>query len=335
MNILRIFKYINLSKEIFELKGMLKRLFMENDGIENMEDDRYIVIVNHAHLIYNTNISISKKKPHKQITGVIKMLRKSINLLKSNPLLVVYFLGYEFMGFLVLYLLYPKNLGVYNHGDVMDLVSMMIFMMKMLLSSILMFFLSILFMSGFGHMTAEAVMNGKLASSSFMIGLKKYFVRILLMSLLVFAMVIGVAILFSFVTVPIILFQSFSGQEDNIYVLSMAMSIIITVIIIALIPFIILWLPAIFIDNVRTIQGLKSGVKAGRKNYLKLLGLLFFVYLPIVAYQIFNYPSLMNGDIFTPTYIGVLIIETCIALVIFPAFFFLYYDYRTKNSKMN
>jgi len=197
--------------------------------------------------------------------------------------------------------------------------------------------LSITFISGFGLMIKEAVITGKTSINSFLPGFKKYFVRILLMSLLLFAFAIGFSIVISIITIPIMIVQiANSGFENlqnlqNIKNMSLSITLVTTSLTIIAIPFMILWLPSIFIDDVKIIQGLKNGVKAGVKNYWRLLVYMIILYLPIIIYQIFSFDTLMKGVIFTPSYIAILILEACLSMVILPIFYMIYNEYKTER----
>jgi len=269
------------------------------------------------------------------------MIKKSINLLKSNSSILIFYAAFYAITLLILFLLYPRNLNSFININTFYPFVYMIAILKICVAMVLIYGLSITFISGFGLMIKEAVITGKTSTSSFLPGLKKYFVRILLMSLLLFAFAIGFSFAISIITIPIMLtqmvnvgfenLQNFQNTQNfqNLKNMSLSISLFTTSLTIIAIPFIILWLPSIFIDDVKIIQGLKNGVKAGVKNYWKLLVYLVIIYIPIMIYQIFSFDTMMNGVIFTPGYIAILILEACLSIVILPIFYMIYNDNKT------
>ena len=134
----------------------------------------------------------------------------------------------------------------------------------------------------------------------------------------------------SIITIPFAILQVLGGMETVKY-LSLFIILFTMVIIILVVPFIMLWLPSIFIDDVKVFEGLKNGAKAGLKNYWKLVLSLLAIYIPIIAYEIFCFDTIANGIIFTPGYLVILVLESIISIVVLPILFIIYKEYRTKQ----
>ena len=258
------------------------------------------------------------------------MIKQSINLLKNNTVLIGFFAAFEIITFLILFMLYPKDLSQFIDPNRFDFIAYMLFLMKMFIAFILMYALSIVFISGGGHMISEAVSTGKTSSNSFLPGLKKFFVRILLISLLLIAFSIVLSIVVSIITIPFAILQVMNGAETA-NITSILIMLFTMLIIIAAAPFAILWLPSIFIDNTKVFQGLKNGAKAGVKYYWKILLTLLAIYMPIIVYEIICFDTISRGIIFTPGYIVVLILEAIISLIVLPMYFIIYKEYRAQQ----
>jgi hypothetical protein len=251
------------------------------------------------------------------------MLKKSLNILKSNPVIILFYTAFLVVTLLILFALYPKNFSQFTNPDVttFDFAAYLSMMGKMFICALLMYVLGLLFYSGFGNMMTEAVMDGKTSANSFLPGIRNYFGRILLASLLLIAFSIGFSIVISIVTVPIMLL---SARNESVNSLSLIISIISSLVVVLVSPFFLLWCPSIFIDDTGMIQGLVKGAKAGVKNYWKLLLILLILYIPVVANIIFSFKSIENGNIFTPGYLIIGLLTVIISFVSFPIFFLIY-----------
>jgi len=265
------------------------------------------------------------------------MFKKSINLLKKNPVIILLYAAYMVIMFLIIFILFPKDLSQFNNPDpaTFNFVAYGIIMMKMLLASFIMFLLGLLFLAGYGNMISEAVIQGETSIASFLPGLQKFFVRILLAMLLLAAFAIGFSIVLSLIIILFTVFLAINGST-SIYIASIISTSISLILVVFSSPFIMLWYPSIFIDNLGVIQGLKSGAKVGVKNYWKLILVMVILGIPIAANTFLNFNSMADGVIFTPSYIIILIIVSIISIVILPATFILYKENSNiVNMKYN
>jgi hypothetical protein len=261
------------------------------------------------------------------------MLKKSIDLLKKNPIIIMLYAAYMVVMFLIIFILYPKDLSQFNNPDpaTFEIIAYGIVMMKMLIASLIMFLLGLFFMAGYGNLISEAVTHGETSITSFLPGLRKFFVRVLLAMLLLAAFAIGLSIVLSLIIIPITVFLAINGST-SIYMVSIISTLISLILVVFSSPFIILWYPAIFIDNLGIIQGLKSGARVGVKSYWKLIVAMLIICIPIIANVFLNFNSMAEGVIFTPSYIITLILVSIISIVILPATFILY---KESNSIVN
>ncbi len=266
------------------------------------------------------------------------MISKSFYLLKKNPFLVLFYAIYIAITFVLVLLLYPRDFSQFSDPQNymnFDYIAYAIIMLKMLIAAGLMFLISLFFTAGYGFMITEAVTTGETSAASFLQGIKKFFVRILLLMLLLIAIVIGISIIIGIISIPLAFAMVMVGDP-------FIMSVIIYIVTIALVffsvPFFILWIPAVFIDDTRIMKGLTNGLKAGVKNYWKLLLLLFFMYVPIVIYMLFNINTMYSGQIFSAGYFLLLSIEALISIIYLPIVFNIYHNYRQSliaNHQIN
>jgi len=258
------------------------------------------------------------------------MIKKSIKLLKENPVLILFYLIYMAIAFTILFLLYPHHINQRISTSNLDLVAYAITMIKMLIALGLIAALGIVFISGFGNMLREAVINGTTSKSSFFPGVKRFFVRSLLAAFLYFGFAIVLGIVMSIITIPITITQVLNGHESIEF-----MSIIITVITMTIttfsLPFLMLWIPSIFVDDTGIFQALKNGVRMGVKNYWKLVLALVIIYLPSGILMLFNYPVVMNGEIFAPAMLVMYLLSAIISIVFILFLFVLYWEKRQKE----
>lgn len=253
------------------------------------------------------------------------MLAKAINLLKKNPVILLFYVGYLVLTYLIVFLLYPTDFGSFTELEYsFDMREYLIMMAKMLIAIGLLSVLSLLFMSGYGYMVAEATVTGKTSSASFGKGIKLFFVRTLLAMLLTFAIYMGFSFLMSMIFIPFAMFTSISGNLWGIAIITTLMLMVVTVVM----PFIILWYPAIYVDNLGVIQALKTGLKAGVKHYWRLLLMLLVMFLPAVINTIINYKEMMEGNMFSPGYILTMLLSAIISVVVIPYLFVVYHEGR-------
>jgi hypothetical protein len=230
-------------------------------------------------------------------------------------------------------LLYPKDFRQYYDASdsAYSLLYYLFTMVKMMFAVVLICGLGLVFFSGFGNMITEAVINGTTSAGSFIPGIKKYFGRIFLSTLLLFAFYIGFTIVITIIIIPLTIIAVMMG---NIMITIVA-SLIMGLVVIFALPFIILWYPAIFIKSTGVIQGLKDGLKAGAKNYWKLLLGIVIIYIPVILNVIIEFDSMMAGTWYTPTYFVSIILSSTMMMIAFPIIFMIYQDYNSKMDTMN
>lgn len=262
------------------------------------------------------------------------MFSESINLLKKNPVIVLFCAGFMALFLLVILIFYPSNLSQFTRtgANQIDFVAYCLTLFKLMVASFLMFSLGILFISGFGNMIAEAIQYGKTSAASFIPGLKKYFVRIMLSGLLMTAISFAFLMILSFIMIFIGAFITIANGATNTYSTGIILAFIIMFLDMASLPFIILWIPSIFIDDSGVIQSLKNGLNAGIKNYKKLIEAIFILYIPVFANVLMNQNSMTNGSIFSLSYFVWMVIEAIIAIIIVPIIYMIYKEYRQKGN---
>lgn len=249
------------------------------------------------------------------------MIGRTIQLFRKNVSILTFYAVYMLVMFLIIIALYPKDLNYFTNLDPynFDYVAYISMMVKILLASVFMFFLGILFFAGYGNMITEAVLQERTSAASFIPGIKKYFVRVLLASLLMVAFSIGASIVLSMILIPITILAVMNGSAMGLMISFLSMIVIMLVI-----PFVILWLPSIFIDDVGVIQGMKNGARVGTRSYGKLLLLLFAIYVPIFIYMLFNYDAMTQGVIMTPGYYAICVLVAIMGVFILPMLFMIY-----------
>lgn len=262
------------------------------------------------------------------------MIKKSLTILKNNPVLILLYTAFLVVSLVIILLLYPKDMGMYLNMDSFNLYSYLVMMVKMLYAIFLLYVLGFVFIVGYGSMLAEAVITGKTYVASFFSGLKKFFVRMLLAVLLYLAMAIGFSTICSTVSIPFIMISAMKTASTVAYDptasmnLSISITIVMLLLMIFLLPFALLWFPAIFTENTGVFQGLKSGARAGVKNYWKLLLILIVIYIPMVIYMYINFHKIMGGVVLTPGLLFVYLIEAIVMVVVFPILYLIYLKYR-------
>ncbi len=260
------------------------------------------------------------------------MIKRVLDLLKNNPVIIAYHLMYELLIILIVVFLYPNNINQFGGYDNFNYAAYFMMMGKLFTACGLIFILSLFFMPGFGHMLSETVTIGKTSVQAFVEGINRFFVRMLLLTLLGTAAAIAFSIMISIILVPVAIFLTMGGGAAGLQSISLAIMLFTLVIIIFIIPFVVLCFPAILMDDVSVTQGIKNGAKAGVKNYWRLIAILFSMYLPIIVYEIFYFNSASQGVIITPAYIVLLIICGIISLFLLPIMFLIYKEYRVNNQ---
>ncbi len=261
------------------------------------------------------------------------MVKKTLQLLKQNPVLVLLYLGVQVITQLIMFLLYPKTMSDFGITEnAFDFQLYFLTLGKLLIVIIVVYIIGLLFYSGYGNMLREAILRGKAGWKAFGDGIASFFVRILLSSLLLGAMAVGASIPMMIIAIPIAVGTTLNGSMDGIIITPIITTIILDIVI----PLILLWLPAIFIDDTGVIQGMKNGFRAGVKNYWKLLLLVLLISIPMIIIFVVNSPSTYsvagtNETILSPGYYVISIIEGIFASLFIPYIFMLYHNYVSNK----
>ena len=231
------------------------------------------------------------------------MLIKAFKLIKENILMtLVFFLLYS--PFLIFNIFFATGLlNTNKFGTYMIIYMLSMFLHILLWGTIFLFFI------GYSYMISEIIKKGKTKAKDIFIGIKKFFVRMLLASLLMAAVFFVVGIIIQIIMLPInmaIIFSSpealgeffinnqegmtmfgsqqmpvipegFKGMFKSISILySIASLISISFVS----PLIALWIPSMYLDDIGMIESLKCGFFAGKKKYWTLVCYAFIIFLP-------------------------------------------------------
>ena len=259
------------------------------------------------------------------------MLRKVLQLIKNNPVIILCHAAYLVINVLVLLFLYPKSFGVdtYMKEGAFDYSLYMTAMRNMLILALLMFIFSLLFISGYNSIVREAVLSGKTKLIFFLDGIKNYFGRVLLSALLTTAIIIVGSVLLGIVSVPFTIMAASKGI-GSVYLVSMVIMLVTMFLILIPSPFLVLWFPALFLEDTAVIRSLKLGAKAGYKNYWKLLLATLLLILPQVIYSVLNYNVMLRGSLFSVGYYILLAVMAVLSLLYNIYLFILYHEYSTE-----
>lgn len=255
------------------------------------------------------------------------MLKKTINLIKSNPIIILCYIVYLVISILIIILLYPKSFGLGSSVKAFNFASYIVTMRNMMIALLLMFGISLFFISGFCNMIREAVFSGKTKLSSFIDGIKNYIGRVCLCVLLTAALILIGSVLVGILSIPITIIVTMNGNGTVIFVTMIIMLVTLALVVIPS-PFLVLWMPALFLENAGVIQSLRLGAKAGAKNYWRLLVVTVLLILPQAAYSIFNYNVIMSGSIYSFGYFILLGVMTVVSFLYNIYIYVLYHEYR-------
>jgi hypothetical protein len=259
------------------------------------------------------------------------MLKKTIQLIKSNPIIIIFYVVYLAISVLLMLALYPKSFSIdtYTKNGMFDYNLYLITMRNILIAVLLIFILSLFYISGYCNMLREAIFTGKTRASSFLTGIKMYFGRVFLFVLLTAAIVIVFSVLVGLLSIPFTIMAATSGTF-SIYTMTMVIMLVTLVLVLIPTPFIVLWLPALFLEDTGVIRSLKLGAKAGVKNYWRLILTTLLLVLPQAVYSILNYNVMMKGTIFSAGYLVLLGVMAVIGLIYNTYLFMMYHEYRVS-----
>lgn len=257
------------------------------------------------------------------------MIKKTLQLIKNNPVIVLYYGVYLVISILLLFFLYPKNFGVdaYAKNGGFDYSLYMVTMRNMLIALLLTFVLGLFFVSGYGGMLREAIFSGKTKYRFFVNGIKNYFGRVLLSVLLTAAILLLGSVLIGLLSIPFTLMGAVNGT-GSIYLISLAIMLITLLLVLIPSPFFVLWIPALFLEDTGVIRSMKLGMKAGAKNYGKLLLATFLLILPQSVYSVLNFTVIQSGSLFTLEYFILVGVMAVFSMFYNIYVFIVYHEYR-------
>lgn len=266
------------------------------------------------------------------------MLKKSLETLKKNPVIIITYLVVTVVLFLLAFLFLPevnkitdisneisKNQANPSAIDPKQIADMLMAVLKLFLFGIIACVVGVFYMAGFGSMIAEAVSEGKTTLKGFFIGIKRNIKKTILSFLLLLAFSIGFGIIISLISIPFSLFSALKNNYDTqaIYNSQRIMQALTSIIMIFAYPFVELWLPAIFMDGRDgVIASLKKGIKAGVKNYKLLVVVTAIMFLPSIGLLVFIRD--MNSAILSPAYIATYIYQAVVTPIVLVYLFKLY-----------
>ena len=191
------------------------------------------------------------------------MLKKTYDLLKNNPVIILFYalVSSNFLG--IGYLHYFMNLNYY-------------------VSEFLIIVILLLLCTGLGNMIKESLQNARTVPKSFISGIKKYSIHVFLSFLLLYVFYFLFRVIQVIILIPFI----FLDFIWNPIVSDIAAIIIVNISTILIIPFVVLLPTSIIIDDTDVIQGLINSLKAGAENYLRLLFVAIVFYTPTVIFEI-------------------------------------------------
>lgn len=272
------------------------------------------------------------------------MLKKTLQTLRKNPIIIglyCFLLLVGVGGFILVFPYYNKlvdfadkvnkNSDYYNTLTSQNMAEITLSSLIVLLFTLFILAFTVVYFSGFGNVLSQAVCDGKTSLKAFFQGIKKYFVKILLASLLFIAISFGFSFFSSFISAFVALLTGKGSiiDEQSAYNTQKFMTGIIYIITILCYSFILLWLPSLFIEkDDGVIVTLKKGFKAGVKRYKELVLITAAILMPSIIVQAFNYSGEIN--IFTPVYIALYVYEAIISLFFVTYIFELYNDTRKQ-----
>lgn len=203
------------------------------------------------------------------------MLKKTFSLLKKNPKLILYYVI-----FIVINTLLALGVsGIINPEKIDEGALNQVAGMWIIIAVI-----SIIFMAGFGCMLASAVKNGKCTNKDFAYGLKNEIGKMILSFLLILIFLLGFAIILIMITVPFTMAASVGVSDEFVY--SLVMITAIGLMTLFLYPLFMLWYPAMFIDDVKVMEGLRRGARTSKKCYWTLVLAVFITVIPSLTYSL-------------------------------------------------
>lgn len=259
------------------------------------------------------------------------MLRKTLQLIKENLLILMFYTFYLGINILVMLTLYPKSFGMdaYTRNGRFNYFLYMTTMRNILVSLLIIFALSLFYISGFNNLIREAIFSGKTRASSFLEGIRTYLGRVVLFMLLMVAIVTVISVFMGIISIPFTIMAASSGSFSS-YGITRVIMVVTMILMILPTPFISLWLPSLFLEDTGVIQSLKLGAKAGVKNYGRLLLATLLLIAPQMVYSVLNISRMQNGPLYTPGYLILFGVTAVMGLIYNIYAFVIYHEYRIK-----
>lgn len=261
------------------------------------------------------------------------MFKKTIDILKKNPLITMIYFGYVVMT-IIFTTFMAASLGTsINPEETSQFISVM---GKLTGWSIILAVISIIFAGGFGYVLSTAINDNKPTMKTFFEGINKFIGRMLLAGLLFIVFILAFIILLTLIAIPIFVFLSKGASEANIISGTIVYMLIISAVFIFVYPFFMLWYPSIFVDDLGVIEGLKKGIKTSKKCYWTLVLTLIVSTIPTAIYSFTsgNFNSNQNSTISqlsSPWYWIYTIISIAISITVFTFVCVLYKERKDKK----
>jgi hypothetical protein len=261
------------------------------------------------------------------------MLNRALEVIKNNAILVILYLSFVLASSAITLVFNPNDMSTMDTN--MAFIKILSFLGIMLFMGVC----GMVFLAGLGNMLAEAVETGITRIESFLPGIKKFVGRLFLLILITIALYVVFSIFFGVViaiTMGIAFVLIGSSQEVmNIFVLGGFG--IVALLIVFLTPFVMLMMPAMFINDLGIIEAFKTGIRAGKNNYGKLILSFFAITIPSFVFSIFNVLNTIKVNTNTsydPTNIGFSIFNGALNLYVLTLLFLIYKEWRDKNFKV-
>lgn len=274
------------------------------------------------------------------------MLQKSLMVLKRNPIIFIMMVVFMLLMAVISLPMISKSNKImdfssdlynpsdtYPQIDIQDSIDMMVSSLMILAYSLVIGFVSLAFMSGYGNMITAAINEGKASLKIFLYGFRKFFGKVLLSALLLAGIIIGFSIVISLITTPLIIAAALTGSfnSGDFFQSQRVMQIVINVIMIFLYPLLLMWLPALFTDRQDgVIKCFKNGLRASRKKYLRLLPATALMMLPSLL--LFVLSENIYETLKTPNYYLIYPFQALILPVVITYLFVIYKDFRSETS---
>lgn len=254
------------------------------------------------------------------------MLKKIVNLLKNNPMIIITYVA--------LVLIYSVPIAVITSKiNTKNVSDMIIYIFYMLLWIIILTILIIVLAPPFLNMLKEASIDGKTGFKSLLRG-TRYIGKFILAALFFMVMFIPLSIMILILLAPVLAVLSSVAQNntDMYLILSQA---VYSFAMVFIMPFLMLWLPALFFENYGVIDCLKCGIKKVKGNYWELV--LAAIALMAPSYILTVCQLITNNQNFAVSYTSpsfwiMLIINIIAALASLTFLFLLYAEIKKKES---